>query len=178
MKKIVSLFLLGTLVFAGCKKEHIPGSPSVKLSLTSFYNNGSEETRIDKTGKIEKNSSAELINDGTGEKFLVNLGTMGGSLFGISFLFENKTQAAAIPGTYTFPQSQLLLRVTLRNDVAINGTEVLSLPYRGKVSFTYDSNLQKISGNIDELEFNTLSNDPYGRYRVTVKGSFKDIPVR
>lgn len=180
MKKSIAIFLLTFTTFAACKKEHIPGTPSVNLSLTTFYKNGAEETRSDRTGKIEKNSSGSLINDGTGEKYLVNLGSVSGAnsaSFGISFLFENKRSPETINSTYTFPQDQLQLRVTLRNDVMGGGYEILTFPTRGKISFSYDSSTKKINGSVQSLEFSIVPNDPYGRYRVTADGGFRDIPV-
>ncbi len=173
--------LMAGLVLVSCSKERLPGSVTVKLSATSFYKNGSEETRFERSGTIEKSSYAQRVNDGAGNKFLVNLGAAGQApnlpVFGVSFLFNLQANPEGISGTYTFPQDQLLIRTALRNEVSATATENLFNPVRGKVSFLYDRNTGKISGSIEDLEFSIVPNDPFNRYRLTVKGTFSNVTV-
>lgn len=175
--------LVATIVLSSCKKENTgPGSISVKLSATTFYKNGSEETRFERSGTIEKSSYAKLVDDAGTGKFLVNLGAAGEtpniSAFGISFLFNRQTGPDTIRGIYTFPQDQLLIRTGFRNEVTQTITETIFQPTRGKVSFLYDRSTGKISGSIENLEFSIIPNDPYNRYRITVSGNFENVGIR
>jgi len=181
--KIITILLLATGFFViSCKKETDPNQAEIKLSATTFYKNGSEETHFERSGTIERSSFGQLVNDGVSNKYLVNLGASGNapnlSSFGVSFLFTQQTNPEGIIGTYNFPQDQLLIRATLRNEVTPVVTETILLPTRGKVIFSFDRNTMTISGSIENMEFNVVPNDPYNRYRITVKGSFKNVHIR
>ena len=182
MKIIASLLFVMGIFICSCKKEESdPNQISVKLSATTFYKNGSEETHFERSGTIERSSFAQLVNDGISNKFLINLGASGTapnlSSFGVSFLFNQQTNPDEIGGTYNFPQDQLLIRTIFRNEVTATNSETLFLPTRGKMTFTVDRNTMTVSGSIENMEFNVAPNDPYNRYRVTINGSFKNVPV-
>jgi len=100
------------------------------------------------------------------------------SSFGVSFLFNQQSSAEGIGGTYNFPQDQLLIRTALRNEVTPIVTETIFLPTRGRVIFTFDRNKMTINGSIEKMEFSIVPNDPYDRYRVTINGTFRNIPLR
>jgi hypothetical protein len=74
MKIIASLLLTTGILITSCKKESGPNQVEVKLSATTFYKNGSEETHFERSGTIERSSFAQLVNDGASNKFLINLG--------------------------------------------------------------------------------------------------------
>jgi hypothetical protein len=97
MNKVLFTFILSAFLFIACKKEGLPGSPSVRLSATTFYNNGFEETRFEQSGTIERNSYGQVAQEGTNTHYLVNLGANGQApdqpVFGISFLFVKKKLA-------------------------------------------------------------------------------------
>ena len=181
MKIIATLLLAMGILITSCKKETDPNQVEVKLSATTFYKNGSEETHFERSGTIERSSFAQLVNDGVSNKFLVNLGASGTapnlSSFGVSFLFNQQINPEGIVGTYNFPQNQLLIRTALRNEVTPVVTETIFLPTRGKVVFSFDRNKMTISGSIESMEFNIVPNDPYNRYRITANGTFKNIPL-
>ena len=177
------LFLAFALIsFVSCKKDKASADgPQVKLSATTFYKNGSEETKTDKSGSLQITSYAALINDGGSNKFLVNLGAAGTantlSTFGLSFVFNQQTIAAGIVGTYSFPVDQAAVRVTLRNEVNNIVSENLSFPTRGTVNFSYDTVTKKIRGTIQNFEFSIIPNDPFNRYRINVEGTFSEVAV-
>jgi hypothetical protein len=68
--------------------------------------------------------------------------------------------------------------VILRNQVAPGRDEMVLLPVYGKATFTYDSNSRKVSGRIDNLEFNLLGYSPFDRNKIIINGSFNNIAVR
>jgi hypothetical protein len=185
MKKnrLLLCLLIATIVLNSCKKDPgIPGSISVNLSATTFYKNGSEETKFERSVTLEKTSYGQSVVDAGVNKFLVNFGAFGDApnlpSFGIRFLFNQQTNPDGISGTYTFPGNQLLIRTDFRNEITQTVTENIFFPSRGKVSFQYDRNSRKISGSIENLEFSIIPNDPYDRYRVTVNGTFKNVPLK
>lgn len=181
--RLLLCLLIASIVFNACKKDpEIPGSISVKLTATTFYKNGSEETKFERSGTLEKTSYGQSVVEAGINNFLVNLGAFGDapnlSSFGIRFLFNQQPNPELISGTYTFPSDQLVIRTDFRNEITQTVTENLSFPTRGKVSFQYDRNSRKISGSIETLEFSIIPNDPYDRYRVTINGTFKNVPLK
>jgi hypothetical protein len=185
MKKnsLLLCLFISTIVLSSCKKDNeIPGSISVKLSATTYYKNGSEEIRFERSGTIEKSSYSQSVKEGAGKKYLVNLGATANApnipVFGLSFLFNQQPSVEGITGTYNFPQDQLLIKATLRNEVTPTVKETIFYPTRGKALFSYDRNSGKLSGTIENLEFSIVPNDPFGRYRITVNGSFNNVPVK
>ena len=183
MKITTSLVLAIGILAASCKKETSGlNQIDVKLSATTFFKNGSEETHYERSGTIVRSSFAQSVNEGASNKFLVNLGASGTapnlSSFGVSFLFNRQTNPEGITGIYNFPQDQLLIRTVLRNEVTRVISETFSLPTRGKVAFLFDRNTMVISGTIENMEFNIVPNDPYNRYRITINGSFKNVSLK
>jgi hypothetical protein len=176
------MFIVAVVLYS-CKKEvTTAGETTVNLSVTTFYKNGSEETKYERSGAIERNSFAQPVTEGSAAKYLVNLGgeTNAGtpSSFGVSFLFNQQTGPDAISGTYNFPLDQLLIRTTLRNEAIPFVAETIVFPTRGKLVLVYDRTSRRISGTIENLEFNPLPNDAFGRYRITLKGNFSGVPAR
>lgn len=181
--RLLLCLLIATIILNACKKDpEILGSISVNLSATTFYKSGNEETKFERSGTLEKTSYGQSVVDAGINKFLVNLGAFGDapnlSSFGIRFLFNQQNNPDEISGTYTIPGDQLLIRTDFRNEITQTVTENLSFPTRGIVSFWYDRNSGKISGSIENLEFSIIPNDPYDRYRVTINGTFKNVPLK
>ena len=182
MKTTILAGVAALCLLSACKKEGLPDTLSVKLSATTYYKNGSEETHLERSGTIERSSFARLVNDGGTNKFLINLGATGNapdlSTFGVSFLFETTVRPEAVAGTYMFPRDQLQVKAVLRNEVTNTYTETIMYPTYGSVKFTYDSTAHSYSGSIHDLEFNIPATDPYGRYRVTVNGDYYHLPLQ
>ncbi len=171
-----------TIALLSCKKNKTStDGAQVNLSATTFYKDGSMETKRDRSGAFNTTSYGKLINDGGNNKFLVTLGAVGTThtlaVFGLSFVFNRQTTAEGIVGSYSFPRDQATIRVTLRNEVANTVSENLFFPTRGTVNFTYDTASKKINGSIQDLEFSIIPNDPYNRYRITIDGPFAAVPV-
>jgi hypothetical protein len=169
-----------SIVLYSCKREMpVNGEISVSLSATTYYKNGSEETKYERTGAIERNSTGGIVSEGNGIHYLVNLGerntTGTPSAFGVSFLFNRQMTPDSITGTYDFPKDQLLVKASLRNEVQPFVSETIIYPTRGKVVFGYDRTTRRIHGTIQNLEFNPLPNDAFGRYRVTLNGNFNGV---
>ncbi len=182
MKKEILFLSVFAIALISCKKDKTAADGAqVKLAATTFYKDGSSETKRDRSGAFSSTSYGQGINDGGSNKFLVNLGAAGTAhtlaTFGVSFVFNQQTNVQGIPGTYNFPKDQAVIRVTLRNEVSNTITENLFFPSRGTVSFAYDTVTKKINGTVQDLEFNIIPNDPYNRYRITVEGSFAAVPV-
>lgn len=176
------MFIVSVVLYS-CKKEiNTPGETTVNLSATTFYKNGSEETKYERSGAVERNAFGQPVVESGNTKYLLNLGgetnTGTPSAFGVSFLFNQQTGPDAIGGTYNFPQDQLLIRTTLRNEVVPFVPETIIFPTRGKLVLVYDRTSRRISGTIENLEFNPLPNDAFGRYRITLKGNFGGVPAR
>jgi hypothetical protein len=183
MKRSILYLSLTSMLFTACKKDGLSaGEIQVNLAATTFYKDGSEETKRDRSGSFNSTSYGQLITEGSTNKFLVDLGATGTattrSTFGVSFVFNQQTTVQNIAGSYNFPRDQAAIRVTLRNEVVPALTETLFFPTRGTVDLSYDSVNKKINGNIRDLEFNPLPNDAYNRYRITIAGSFTGVPVR
>ncbi|MGG9960648.1 hypothetical protein [Ferruginibacter sp. SUN106] len=183
MKKSILFLSAVTIALVSCKKNKTSADGAqVNLAATTFYKDGSMETKRDRSGAFNTTSYGQLTNDGGTNKFLVNLGAAGTThtlaVFGLSFVFNRQTTAEGIAGSYSFPRDQAIIRVTLRNEVVNTVSENLFFPARGTVNFAYDTASKKISGSVQDLEFSIIPNDPYNRYRITVDGSFSAIPVQ
>jgi hypothetical protein len=183
MKNSILYLSFISILFSACKKDKpSPGDTQVNLSATTFYKDGSEETKRDRSGAFNSTSYGQLISESNTNKFLVDLGATGTATtrttFGVSFVFNQKTNVQSIAGSYSFPKDQAAIRVTLRNEVTTAFTETLFFPTRGTIDLAYDSVAKKINGNIRDLEFNPLPNDLYNRYRITIAGSFTGVPVK
>jgi len=181
--KTIGLALSALIAFTACKKETTPpGSTSVKLTALTYFKDNHDETRTDISGALNNTSYYGLTNDNGRNKLFVNLGAQGEAntiaVFGIGFTFDNETQPESIAGTYNFPASNATIKVILRNQIAPGRDETVLLPVYGKVTFTYDSNSRKISGRIDNLEFNLLGYSPFDRNKIIINGSFNNIAVR
>jgi len=183
MKNGILCLSVISILFSGCKKDNpSSGNTGVSLTATTFFKDGNEETKRDRSGALNSTSYGQLITEGTTNKFFVDLGATGTSntrsTFGVSFVFNQKTTPQSIAGSYIFPRDQAAVRVTLRNEVAPAFAETLFFPTRGTVDFAYDSVNKTINGSIRDLDFSLLPNDPYNRYRITIAGSFTEVPVR
>jgi hypothetical protein len=182
MKTSIVFLSLILFALASCTKEKPQANgPQINLSATTFYKDGSEETRRDRSGAFARSSYSRLITENGSNKFLVNLGATGSGsalpVFGVSFILNGKTTAQAVNRTYRFPADYAAVSVLLRNEVAATMTESLFFPTRGTVSFAYDSIAKKINGAVQNLEFSIIPNDPFNRYRITLQGTFAGVPV-
>ncbi|MGH2552411.1 MAG: hypothetical protein ACRDEB_01775 [Chitinophagaceae bacterium] len=179
----IGLIISVVVALAACKKETAaPGSTSVKLTVLTYFKDNHDETRTDKSGALNSTSYYGLTNDNGTLKLFLNLGVQGDvhtqSVFGIGFTFENKTQPETISSTYGFPASNANVTVILRNQVAPGRDETVLLPVYGKATFTYDAVSRKISGRIDNLEFNLLGYVPFDRNKIIINGTFENVSLR
>lgn len=173
-------FLMVSIVLSSCKKEtNDPSLPTVSLSATTYYKDGREETKTDRSGALNKTSYAAPVKEGATAGYRLNLGEEAPGttipVFGISFFFKGKSIADSLAGTYYFPLHQLQVRSTLRNEALPFMPEQLIFPTHGKLVLNYNKSTHQLNGTVEDLQFNLLPNDALGRYRITVAGSFSKV---
>jgi hypothetical protein len=184
MKAIIISTLLCSAAFAsGCKKEKaITTDASVTLTALTYYKDNHDETRTDRSGAWSKTSYYSIVTESGTSKLFITLGEQGTAqtqaVFGIGFTFSNISLAENIPGTYSFPSANQFVKVVLRNQIMPGRDETVLLPVFGKVSFSYDTAAKKISGRIENLEFNLLGYAPFDRNKIIINGTFEKISLK
>src|SRR5689334_1514453 len=98
MKSSILYLSIISMLFTACKKDNLStGGTQVNLAATTFYKDGSEETKRDRSGAFNSTSYGQLITEGAINKFFIDLGATGTSntrsTFGVSFVFNQKTTA-------------------------------------------------------------------------------------
>lgn len=175
---IVTFILLTSIVLSACKKEKsINTEASVNLTALTYFKNNHNETTTDHSGAWRKTSNFSKVDQNS--KVFVDLGEQGTAniqaIFGVSFTFNNKNILDSINGTYTFPAANQFIKVVLRSQITPGRDERYLLPVYGKVSFVYNSDMNQISGKIENLEFNADGVYPFDRNKIIINGSFERI---
>lgn len=175
---IIGIMLFTCIVLSGCKKEASTNTgPSVYLTALTYFKDYHDETATDRSSAWSKTSFYSTADQNT--KVVVDIGEQGTvntqAIFGLSFTFINNNMPANIRGTYTFPASNQFIRVVLRYQIAPGRVERYLLPVFGKVSFTYDSAKNHISGRLEKIEFNTTGIYPFDRNKIIINGTFERI---
>lgn len=183
MKLSIGLSILGSIFLFSCKKENnLPDGTSVKLTALTYFKNNMDETRSDRSGALNSTSYYSTITNNGINKVFVNLGEVGTNhtqaVFGLSFTFDNKAVPDSISGTYSFPSSNAFIRVVLRNQIMPGRDETVLLPVYGKAIFQFDSNSRKLSGRIEDLEFNLLGYFPFDRNKIIINGTFENVSLK